>query len=50
VNLPFTCSNIAAAPAHRVYDIAELVVPIRIPNYLVKDIINIAEGEIKGSG
>jgi hypothetical protein len=24
-------SNIPAAPAHRVYDIAELVVPIRIP-------------------
>ena len=31
VNLPFICSNIPAAPAHRVYDIAELGVPIRIP-------------------
>ena len=30
VNLPFICSIIPAAPAHRVYDIAELVVPIRI--------------------
>jgi hypothetical protein len=27
VNLPFICSYIPAAPAHRVYDIAELVVP-----------------------
>ena len=31
VNPPFICSNIPAAPAHKVYDIAELVVPIRIP-------------------
>jgi hypothetical protein len=31
VNLPFICSNIPAAPAHSVYDIPELVVPIRIP-------------------
>ena len=36
VNFPFTCSNIPAAPAYmeyislRLYDIPELVVPIRI--------------------
>jgi hypothetical protein len=27
---PFICSNIPAAPAYGVYDIPELVVPIRI--------------------
>ena len=31
VNLPFICSNIPAAPANRVYDIEEIVVPIMIP-------------------